>query len=63
MIQYRSTPEFSAQHVQTIANAKQTNLKEFTNKDFITHFASEYYKNADEKYKRDFSDKEDTLSD
>ena len=63
MIQYRSTPDFCPKHVQTLLNAKLTNLKEFTNKDFIAQFASEYYKNADEQNKKDISDKEDTLSD
>lgn len=42
-----------------LLDTKLLKIKEFTNKDFIKQFASEYYKNADEKNKLENSEKED----
>tara|TARA_B110000285_G_C14641686_1_gene387902 strand:+ start:280 stop:570 length:291 start_codon:yes stop_codon:yes gene_type:complete len=62
MIQYRSTPDFTAKQVDKLVNTELIGIKEFSNEDFIKHFASEYYKNANEKYNKEpsesISDKE-----
>jgi hypothetical protein len=61
MIQYRSTPDFCAKKVDKLVTTELIGMKQFSNEDFIQHFASEYYKNADEQLKD--KDPSETLSD
>ena len=46
MTEYRSTSDFSAKRVEILSNTQLITMKEFTNKDYITQFASEHYKTA-----------------
>ena len=46
MTEYRSTSDFTAQRVEILSNTQLITMKEFTNKDYITQFASEHYKTA-----------------
>ena len=44
MTQYKSTTDFTAQRVQILSNTQLINVKDYTNKDYVSQFASDHYK-------------------
>lgn len=56
MTEYRSTSDFTAKRVEILSNTQLITMKEFTNKDYISQFASEHYKTAQDN--QDNSDNE-----
>ena len=48
MTEYKSTSDFNAKRVNILSNTQLITMKEFTNKDYISQFASDHYKTAND---------------